>query len=148
MTDSGYSRAIYLMHLANVPMFSACSTSELERVADLARPRQVKAGEELVRQGDPGHEFFVLSAGTAIATRDGEEVAKLGEGSYFGELALLDPAPRNATVTAATPATVVTLTRDAFVELLGEIPSIRDALLLGMARRLHEMDSPGARSSS
>ena len=138
--SSGYDRGVYLMYLARVPMFSACSTRELEEVADLATPRTVGIGEELVHEGDAGDEFFVIGSGSALVRRSGDVVATLDEGAYFGELALFDFAPRNATVTATTSLTAIVLTRDAFRKVLGDSAAIRDALLTGMARRLHELD--------
>jgi CRP-like cAMP-binding protein len=121
-------------------MFSACSADQLEEIAKLAQPRQARAGEELIRQGEPGDEFFVIASGTATVTRDAHDVATLGEGSFFGELALFDPAPRNATVTATTAVSTIALSRDAFQQVLTDIPTIRDGLLRGMARRLHDLD--------
>jgi cAMP-dependent protein kinase regulator len=137
---SGYDRGVYLMYLARVPMFSACSARELEEVAELAIPRTANAGEELVHEGDAGEEFFVIASGSALVRRGGDVVATLDEGAYFGELALFDFAPRNATVTATTPLTAIVLSRDSFRKVLGDSAAIRDALLTGMARRLHELD--------
>jgi CRP/FNR family transcriptional regulator, cyclic AMP receptor protein len=62
-------------------------------------------------------------------------------GYYFGELALFDPAPRDATVTADVPVTVAVLERARFQAALDAVPALRDALLRGMARRLHELDA-------
>ena len=64
-------------------------------------------------------------------------------GDYFGELALFDPAPRDATVTADGAVTTVALSRDTFRRALDEITPVRDAVLQGMARRLHELDHRG-----
>jgi len=138
--SSGYDRGLYLMYLARVPMFSACSPRELEEVANLATPRTASAGEELVHEGDAGDEFFVIASGSALVRRGGDVVGTLDEGAFFGELALFDFAPRNATVTATAPMTVIVLTRDSFRTVLGDSAAIRDALLTGMARRLHELD--------
>ena len=138
--SNGYDHALYQMYLEQVPMFSACSADQLEEIAKLATPRQAQAGEDLVRQGDPGEEFFVIASGTATVRRDGDDVATLGEGSFFGELALFDPAPRNATVTAVSSVTTIALSRDAFEQILADVPAIRDGLLRGMAHRLHELD--------
>jgi CRP-like cAMP-binding protein len=138
--SSGYDEAVYLMYLAQVPMFSTCTPQDLEEVAKLATPRHVDVGDVIVREGDAGTEFFVLASGSALVRRGGDVVGSLEPGAYFGELALFDPAPRNATVTATAPATLVVLTRDAFRKVLGDSVAIREALLRGMARRLHELD--------
>ena len=138
--SSGYDQAVYLMYLAQVPMFSTCTPQDLEEIASLATPRHAGAGEVLVREGDAGTEFFVLASGAALVRRGGDVVATLEPGAYFGELALFDPAPRNATVTATSPSTLVVLTRDDFRKVLGDSVAIREALLRGMARRLHQLD--------
>jgi CRP/FNR family cyclic AMP-dependent transcriptional regulator len=82
----------------------------------------------------------VVASGKLRVSRGDRELASLGVGDYFGELALFDPAPRNATVTAVGPTTLITLSRSAFTIALDEMPSLRDSLLHGMARRIHELD--------
>ena len=138
--SSGYDQAVYLMYLAQVPMFSTCTPQDLEEVAKLATPRHTDVGEVIVREGDAGTEFFVLASGGALVRRGGIVVASLEPGAYFGELALFDPAPRNATVTTTAPSTLVVLTRDSFRKVLADSDAIREAMLRGMARRLHELD--------
>jgi cAMP-dependent protein kinase regulator len=136
----GYELALYAQFLARVPMFSTCSSEVIRHLAERAETRTVEAGTDVVREGDAGDAFYVVGDGEVVVTKRGTEVARLGRGSYFGELSLLDPAPRSATVTAASTVTVVGLHRDAFRATLDEIPTVRDALLTGMARRLHEVD--------
>jgi len=136
-----YDEAIFELYLGEVPMFQACSQEELGAVAYLAAPRALEAGSAIVREGETGDEFFVLMMGTATVSRQGRDVAKLEPGDYFGELALFDPAPRNATVTADVPVTVAVLQRDRFQAVLDAVPAMRDALLRGMARRLHDLDA-------
>jgi CRP-like cAMP-binding protein len=128
------------MSFARVPLFKACSRDELLRVARLIRIRESQAGAVIIAEGDKGRDFFVLLEGEANVTRGGIEVAKLERGDFFGELALVDPAPRNATVTATTKVRLAVLTQPEFHEVLNE-ESIRDSILAGMARRLHELDS-------
>ena len=94
----------------------------------------------MIREGDAGHDFFVILRGDAQVTRGGADVATLGVGDFFGELALFDPAPRNATVTAGTTLTVAVLTQPGFHAVLAE-RAVRDHIFLGMARRLHQLDS-------
>src|SRR5215831_5193820 len=126
-----------MAHLSTVPMFSSCSETELEHIADRATMKHVPDGGSLVVEGEPGDEFFVIASGEAKVVRQGREVATLGRGDFFGELALFDDAPRNASVVAAGLAGAVVITRNDFNELLGEVPSMRDNVLHGMARRLH-----------
>jgi CRP-like cAMP-binding protein len=138
--STGYDQAVYLMYLSQVPMFSTCTPQELEEIARLATPRHAEVGEVIVREGDAGTDFFVLASGSALVRRGGDVVASLEPGAYFGELALFDPAPRNATVTTTSQSTLVVLSRDAFRQVLGDSLALREALLRGMARRLHEVD--------
>ena len=138
--SSTSSELTYLeMAFARVPMFSACSVDELVRIAQVATVRDVSEGTDVIREGEPGEEFFVILRGGARISRGGSAVATLDAGDFFGELALVDPAPRNATVTATSPMQVVVLARDAFRTVLDEAP-IREHVLAGMARRLHELD--------
>ncbi|HYV60735.1 MAG TPA: cyclic nucleotide-binding domain-containing protein [Acidimicrobiia bacterium] len=136
-----YDEDVFQLYLGQVPMFQACSDEELSAVAYLATPKAVEAGTAIVREGDTGNDFFVLMMGTATVTRHGHEVGRLEPGNFFGELALFDPAPRNATITADVPVTMAVMERDRFRAVLDSVPALRDALLMGMARRLHEVDA-------
>ena len=127
------------LSFAKIPIFSACSTEELLRVAKVCTFRNAAAGEAIVTEGERGTEFFVILRGDAVVTRGGAEVGRVGPGGFFGELALFDPARRNATVTAQEPTSLAVLSKPAFRKVLEEAP-IRDNVLLGMARRLHELD--------
>jgi CRP-like cAMP-binding protein len=138
---SAYDQAVFETYLTQVPMFGACSEDERRQVSRLASPRSADQGDALVREGESGDEFFVIMMGQATVTRRDQELATLEPGDYFGELALFDPAPRNATVTAAVPVTVAVLARDAFQRALDAVPTMRDALLRGMARRIHDLDA-------
>ena len=139
----GYDRAVLLAYLQQVPIFSACTEPELEHLLQCADLRAVDAGTEIVRQGDHGDEFFLVAQGDVEIERNGREVARLGPGGFFGELALFDEAPRNATVTvvADAQAAFAVFDRASFRAALDEIPALRDSLLRGMARRLHELDA-------
>ena len=132
----------FLGHLSEVPLFSALSRKELALVARRrAEDVQVDAGRVLVSEGATGTEFFVILNGTAKVSRRGRKVATLGPGAAFGELALLDKAPRNATVTAETEMELVVLGQREFGGILDEVPGVARKLLTGMARRLREADA-------
>jgi CRP/FNR family transcriptional regulator, cyclic AMP receptor protein len=131
----------YLNHLAEVPLFRACSTKDLKFIARAATEVEVSAGKELVREGVPGHEFFLIVSGKADVSRNKRKVAKLGPGQYFGELALLDRGPRNATVTASEPMTVLILGQREFTGVLDEVPGLARKLLTSMAARLRDADA-------
>lgn len=131
----------FLRHLAEVPLFSALSKKELGLVARRAEDVKVEPGRVLVTEGSTGSEFFVILDGQAKVSRHGRKVATLGPGAAFGELALLDRAPRNATVTAETPMELVVLGQREFGGIIDEVPGFARKLLAGMARRLREADA-------
>jgi CRP-like cAMP-binding protein len=131
----------FLSHLAEVPLFSALSKKELGLVARRAEDVKVEPGRVLVTEGSTGSEFFVIIDGTAKVSRRGRKVATLGPGAAFGELALLDRAPRNATVTAETPMELVVLGQREFGGIIDEVPGFARKLLAGMARRLRDADA-------
>jgi CRP-like cAMP-binding protein len=131
-------RGEYLDLLARVPLFASCSRAELKALDANATFRSVGVGRELVREGETGDELFVLIDGTARVNRGGKVVDQLGPGDFFGELALLDPAPRNATVTATSELDVLVIGRTQFETVLVKAPALTRSLLAGMARRLRE----------
>jgi len=128
------------LSFAKVSIFSACSKEELLHVARLCSLREVPVGAAAITEGETGDEFFVILRGDVVVTRGGVEVARLGAGDFFGELALFDPAPRNATVTATSPLSLAVLSKPAFRKVLEDEP-IRDGMFLGMARRLRQLDA-------
>jgi CRP-like cAMP-binding protein len=137
---TGDDRSLYQAHLSKIPMFGSCTPDQLDRLAELGQTRTVNDADDVVREGDKGGTFFVITDGHACVTRGEHDVDMLEPGDYFGELSLFDPAPRDATITAVGPLSLVSLPRAAFMQALNEIPAFRDALLHGMARRLHDLD--------
>ena len=134
-------RDAFIAHLQDVTLFAGCSRSDLNAVARRAENRRVAAGEAIVTEGERGYEFFVLLDGTARVNRNGRKVATLEPGSGFGELALLEKAPRNATVIAETDVELVVLGEAEFAGLLDEVPGFARKLLRNTAHRLREADA-------
>jgi CRP-like cAMP-binding protein len=122
--------------LANVALFSACTDKELDRLARHAEIVDFLAGDVLMTQGETGHEFYAIIDGEVGVTTGGETVAKLGSGAYVGEMALLDPGPRTATVTALRDTQAVLLSSREFYAAIDEVPGLSRKLLAGMAKRL------------
>ena len=138
---AGYDRALYQMVLRNIPMFTTCSSEQLDRLAELGELDTFADGQAVVSEGDVADAFYVINSGTLSVERDGNSVTMLNPGNYFGELALFDPAPRNATVRASGGiATVVRIAQDKLRSALDQTPTLRDAILQGMARRIHQLD--------
>jgi CRP-like cAMP-binding protein len=130
-----------LGHLTKVPLFSACSKKDLATISKHSEHLTITAGTQMTTEGRVGYEFYVIIDGKATVTRDGKQVAVLGPGDSFGELSLLDRAPRNATVTADTDVDAVILGQREFSALLDLVPTMAHKLLIGLARRIHEVDA-------
>jgi CRP-like cAMP-binding protein len=136
--------------LAAVPLFARCHPSDLRVVATRCDVREVPAGTVLIRAGELDDEFFVLLSGSAVRGTPDAPVRKFGPGDYFGELAVLDPAPRSIDVVTTSDSVVAALTRPAFLTVLDAVPGVSPQLLQFMARRLrdaylheeHETDEP------
>ncbi len=121
--------------LRKVPLFATCTKDELREIVRLGTEAQVPDGRVLTEQGKPGSEFFLIRAGQVRCLIDGAEVALLGTGDFFGEMALLDKGPRHATVVADGPADLIVLDRREFSALLDAAPSIAKKLLYSFAAR-------------
>jgi len=104
--------------LASVPFFSALSPAARGAVAPYAEQIELDAGTQLTGEGKPGYTFFVIRSGTANVFQDEREVRELGEGDFFGEIALLETSERTASVIAKTPMELVVLTEPAFKQLV------------------------------
>jgi CRP/FNR family transcriptional regulator len=130
--------------LREVPLFSACSRSELKTLARHTAEVEVPVNTVIVKEGERGDSFYVVIAGQVTvrrkAGRSTKVVAELGTGGWFGELALLDPAPRNATVVATEQSTLAAIDVRAFRALLRDVPAMSEKLLAGLARRLRGAD--------
>ena len=137
-------RTQYEDYLRAVPVFSSCTPKELTAVAQLVERLDVKPGDTLVREGTRTNEFFLILSGTAEVSRDGVAVATLESGAHFGELAVLDPAPRNATVRMTSAGEVLVLSQREFYTLLRDVPGLAKQLLTGLAQRVHALDAQPA----
>lgn len=122
----------WLPVLGRVPLFASLSKRHLKHVAALAELKRFKAGTPVVRAGAQGNAFFVILDGSANVTTPAGHTQALKEGDYFGELALLDGAPRAATVTAANSLATARISRAAFKRLLKEEPAIGVGLAHGL----------------
>jgi CRP-like cAMP-binding protein len=130
-------------YLRAVPAFAACTDKQLAAISRLVETIDLPAGDVVVSEGTYGHEAFILVSGTAEVIRAGVPVATLEPGSCFGELSLLDHQPRNATVRMTTPGRVISLSQRVFFTLLRDVPGLVDALLTGLAQRVHQADVAG-----
>jgi CRP-like cAMP-binding protein len=127
--------------LGSMWLFERCSESELDLLATLTYPLEYPAGKVLARENERGREFFVIVRGKAEATRNGDFVATLGPGSFFGEMAILDGQPRVATVTTTEPTEVFGMTSAAFETVSSTMPSVTTKMLIACAGRIRALES-------
>lgn len=116
--------------LKEIPLFSELNQRQLRRIARDFRDRRFKAGTSIVRQHEmSGIGFFLITDGEASVVVDGREVARLGAGEHFGELALISEGVRTATVTAVTPLECLEITFWDFRRIAKDNPDIAWKLL-------------------
>ncbi len=130
--------------LRRCALFEHAHADALADVAGRLRRRSFRRNEVIFHQGDPGDSLHVVNAGSVkilLPSSEGEEaiIATLRPGDFFGELSLLDGAPRSATAVALEPAETLELPRKAFMELLDNDTGLRDALLAGLAHELRRV---------
>lgn len=122
--------------LEGVGFFEGFSREELERVAQLAEEVEAQPGAQLMDQGRPGRECFVILEGTAGVYVSGEHIATLQPGSMVGEMALIDHRPRSATVLAETPMRLIAFDAKRFKTLLDEMPKASQRVMSILNARL------------
>lgn len=127
LMDSTFQRRrLYESFLEEVPLLSSLTRYERSKIADALETQKYPAGTTIIREGDAGEAFYLLESGEAEAYKEGTEgpVKHYEKGDYFGELALLNDAPRAASVVSKTEVKVATLGKDGFQRLLGPVESI------------------------
>jgi putative ABC transport system ATP-binding protein len=114
--------------LKTVDAFSHLTPIELTNVAEKMTKRQFLSGDVVIRQGEAGEEFFLISDGTVEVMREGHDVARLGAGDFFGEASLITGEPRNATVVANDNLATYVLGKAEFQAAIAASRSFRDQL--------------------
>ena len=127
-------------NLARVTLFGGCSRKELRELASITTGVDIHPGQVLCQEGQVGMEFFVVVKGEATVTIAGDDVATIGPGEFFGEMALLDGGRRGATVTATTDMHVLVMSRHEFVMLLADVPTVSRRMLEALSSRLRTAD--------
>ncbi len=115
--------------LGRMPLLGWCNREELLDVAAVARPKRLARGDTIFAEGDQGSELYLLVQGEVSVMRSGTSVARLGPGSTFGEMALLDQPVRSATVESLGDGELLVITREAFYSLLKANPNLAVKLL-------------------
>jgi CRP-like cAMP-binding protein len=127
--------------LKKVAFFDGLSGPQLNQVAKLADEVAVEAGRKLARAGDTGRELFIIVDGEAVVRPARGRALRLGRGDFFGEMSLIDGAPRSATVEAATEMRLLVVGQREFWQLLSAAPSIGRRIMAAMAERLREANA-------
>ncbi|MBK6531418.1 MAG: cyclic nucleotide-binding domain-containing protein [Deltaproteobacteria bacterium] len=125
-----------VLFLKGIELFAAVPSEDLVGLAAITAEITVDEEEQVFREGDRGDALYLVVEGTVRVTRGGRTLATMGEREVFGEMALLDPAPRSATATAATSVTLLRVAQDDFADLLQERPEVAAGVLRVLTRRL------------
>lgn len=125
-----------IRHFQAVPLFRAVSKKGLRSIVSTAAEIDVAAGKVLVQEGRFDRDLFVIIEGTADVTQRGKRISTLGEGDFFGEMALLRRAARTATVTARTDMTVMVLGSRELDLILEHESGLARPLLAALAERV------------
>jgi CRP/FNR family transcriptional regulator, cyclic AMP receptor protein len=127
--------------LQTIPLFNGCTKKELASISRIVHHQEFPAGHSIVVQGREGAGLHVIIEGTVKVEVDGRSRRKLGPGSFFGEIALLDNGPRTATVTAETPLRTLSIVSWQFRGILEEQPKLAIRMLEDVCRRLRSIDT-------
>jgi CRP-like cAMP-binding protein len=138
------STELAIESLRRCALFALCADDAMGEIVRRLTTRRYRRGEVIFHQGDPGDALHVVTSGSVkivLPSPEGEEaiIATVRPGDFFGELSLLDGEPRSATATAIDATQTSTLPRAVFLDLLDVHPSLRDALLQGVARELRRL---------
>jgi serine/threonine protein phosphatase PrpC len=127
-----------LKMLGKVPAFEYLSYQELMKVLSVGDLVKVPSGQPLCKEGDRGGEMMLLISGSADVTKNGKAIRRLGRGDVFGEMSMIDSAPRSASVVAGAPTSVLAFPRDALFALFREDPTLSVKFLWGVTMEMNK----------
>jgi CRP-like cAMP-binding protein len=127
-----------VLFLKGIDLFSALSAEDLAEIAAIAEEGAREQGEVILHEGEHGDALYFVLEGRVAVKRQGKVIAELGEREVFGEMALLDPGPRSASVVAASPVTLLGIGRDDFDDLMHERPEVPIGVMKILVRRLRQ----------
>jgi len=132
-----------ILLLREIPIFADLSPEDLKLVAETAREEWYPQNSEIFHQGDEGSMMFVIVEGNlqVLRTMDGIEqvLAHRGSGDFLGEMAIIESAPRLATLRTQTDVRILAIEGETFKGILHERPDVAFAVLRSVSRRLREM---------
>ena len=126
--------------LKQVPLFANLSARHLKKLASRCEVVRYPVNRTVVRQEARGDSFFVIADGEAAVKKGTRTIGKLGPGDFFGEMALLAPGPRMATVKAESDVEAVMIHADAFQSFLLEHPAVAVSMMKQLVIRLREVE--------
>jgi len=130
--------------LQKAPLWSGLTERELKVIARSFKDLKYGTGDVIVRKGEAGVGFYLITDGTVEVRSDGRVLSKLGPGEFFGEMSVLDGQPRSADVVALEPSRCLALTSWSFKSIVSEHPKMALKLLQESVRRLRmSTQTPG-----
>jgi len=128
--------------LKKLEIFQDLEEPKIKKLADMIQPLDFSENEVVFKQGDPADAFYMIKEGKVkvVKEMDGEQkvIVELGPGSFFGEMALIEGKPRNATIICTTDAKLLKLTKNNFNLLIGSNPSILLKIFSYMSERIRK----------
>jgi CRP-like cAMP-binding protein len=132
----------HLEALRSVKLFQGLSRRQLKPILRAAHATEFLPGQSIVTEGETGKSFYILTEGSATVEVGGAEVATLGPGSYFGEMAALDRGQRAATIVASSRVSTLELTASALATIIDREPTVARALAEELCERLRLAGDP------
>lgn len=128
--------------LAATPLFAGLSKRQVRELARNSGVATYPAGESIVKEGAAGTVFYLILDGAVKVVRNGRTVGRLGSGNFFGEMSLLDGAPRTADVVTEAPSRLLSLSRSEFRTMLRSDGRLALRIMEAMAGRLRQLERP------
>jgi CRP-like cAMP-binding protein len=133
-----------ILLLREVPMFGGLAPEDLEKIADIAHEQIYATGGIICREGEPGDSLFIIVSGDVQVVksmgRQESILATRGAGEFVGEMAILDSAPRSATLRALKDVRVLSIEGDAFKSILLDRPEVAVSALRNMSARIRALN--------
>lgn len=134
--------------LKSIEIFSETPDQILASVARIIEEVELMPGEAFIQEGESGDCLYVVVEGLVRVHQRGETLLELGPGKMVGELALLDPEPRSASVTAVTDTLLFRIDKEPFNEVMADRPEIAQGVIRTLVRRVRELGNVGDNNPS
>ena len=127
-----------VLFLKSIDLFSQIPGEDLAQIALISSEETRDQGDEVFAEGEAGDALYLVIDGKVRVHKQDRVIAELGERECFGEMAILDAAPRSATVTAVSESNLLKITREDFQEIMSEKPEIAMGIIKVLTRRLRD----------